>query len=369
MTLYDVAIIGAGIAGASLAAKLCVDRKTILIEAEEQAGYHATGRSAAFWSETYGGPDIQPLTKASYAFLNRPPKDFSETGFLKSRGALYLGTAGDRAAADRMQSEFIACGVRLTMVDPSQIASLVSGIKPQWPVGLLESDCCDIDVGALHQAYLRMAKRLGSHLAVRAPVEELQWTQGYWDIRTRKGSFKARIIVNAAGAWADNVAMMAGLSPLGIRPYRRTIVQLKVDPPASANLPLVVGLDGSFYFKPDVGGRLWLSPHDEVASAPCDAAPEEIDIARAIARLEDVVDWRVGRVEHVWAGLRSFAPDRLPVIGFSDAHPAFFWLAGQGGFGIQTAPAIASLAASLLTQGEMDLKDIDPHLYTPHRFL
>jgi D-arginine dehydrogenase len=173
------------------------------------------------------------------------------------------------------------------------------------------------------------------------------------------------VLVDAAGAWADPVALLAGVKPLGIAPLRRTMVQLRVAPSAPADLPLVLDLAETFYFKPEAG-RLWLSPHDETPSAPCDAAPEEIDVATAIARVEEVIDWRVERVEHRWAGLRSFAPDRLPVYGFAPGDPAFFWFAGQGGFGIQTAPAAADLAARLLLGDAPGA--IDPAAYAPGRF-
>ena len=173
------------------------------------------------------------------------------------------------------------------------------------------------------------------------------------------------ILVDAAGAWADGVARIAGAQPLGIAPFRRTIAQLRVSPPVPADLPLVLDIGENFYFKPE-GGRLWLSPHDETPSLPCDAAPDELDVATAIARLEDVVDWRVDRVEHKWAGLRSFAPDRLPVFGFDRHVPGFFWFAGQGGFGIQTAPASARLAARLISGSAGG--EIDPAAYSPARF-
>ena len=171
--------------------------------------------------------------------------------------------------------------------------------------------------------------------------------------------------MNAAGAWADPVAELAGIQPLGIEPFRRTVAQLRTAPSVPASLPLVLDLHEKFYFKPE-SGRLWLSPHDETPTPPCDAAPEELDIALAIDRFEQVVDWRVERVEHRWAGLRSFAPDRLLVYGFDPAEPGFFWFAGQGGFGIQTAPAAAALAAGLLLGAPGGA--IDPAPYAPARF-
>ena len=205
-----------------------------------------------------------------------------------------------------------------------------------------------------------MEPRCRARLA-SAEANSLGWTLHLEDGR----ELHSAILVNAAGAWADSVAECAGLRPLGIAPLRRTVAQLRVDPVAPESLPLVLDVAGQFYFKPETG-RIWLSPHDETPSPPCDAAPEEIDVATAIARMEEVVDWRIEHVEHRWAGLRSFAPDRLPVYGFDPANPRFFWFAGQGGFGIQTAPAAASLAAKMLL-GEQG-GEIDPGRYSPHRF-
>jgi D-arginine dehydrogenase len=368
MSRYDVAIIGAGIAGASLAAQLAEHRKVLLLEGEDQPGYHSTGRSAAFWSETYGGPDIQPLTTASYPFLANPPASFAETGFLVPRGALHLGQVHDIDIAQHMAADFAASGVRLDRLDTAQIDRWLQGRKTGWEVALWEPDCCDIDVARLHQAYLRAARQAGANIVMRAMVTGMSWRAGHWTIQTPQGDFDASVIVNAAGAWADQIAVLAGLQPIAIQPFRRTMVQLQVEPGAPAALPLVVALDGSFYFKPEAGGRIWLSPHDEIASAACDVAPEEVDIAMAIARFEEVVDWQVQRVERKWAGLRSFAADRLPVIGFSSEHGGFFWLAGQGGFGIQTAPAVANLAAALLTEKVEPGSGIDPQRYSPARF-
>lgn len=366
MTGYDVAIIGAGIAGASLAAEIGDARSVLLIEAEAFPGYHSTGRSAAFWSETYGGPAIQPLTTASYDFLATPPAEFSQQGFLAPRGALHIGTSGSRAEADAMLSDFADGAVRIAALEACQIERYLAGRRNGWDIALWEPECCDIDVAGLHQAYLRAAKRKGSHLACRAGVRALDYRDGRWQIETQAGQYEAGILVNAAGAWADRIAQLAGMAALDIQPYRRTVLQIEITPAAPPDLPLVVGLDGSFYFKPDVGGRLWLSPHDEIATPPCDAAPEELEIAMAIARFEEVVDWKIERIERKWAGLRSFAPDRKPVIGRDPAHDGFFWLAGQGGFGIQTAPAAARLAADLLLG-----RTADPRLsslaYAPDR--
>jgi D-arginine dehydrogenase len=351
----DVAIVGAGIAGASLAAELAPHASVLLIEAEDHPGYHSTGRSAAFWSESYGGPLVQPLTSASGAFL-------AERGFLRPRGALHIAEASGRAALEAMERQFAGTRVRLERVaDP---AARVPGLRPGWDAALWEPSCADIDVAALHGFYLAAAKRSGARLVAGTRVGRAERRGGLWRIGE---GIEAAVLVDAAGAWADEVAAAAGVAPLGIRPYRRTIVQLRVAPPVPADLPLVIDAEGRFYFKPEAGGRLWLSPHDETACEACDCAPEEIDVAIAIDRLERAVDWRIERVERSWAGLRSFAPDRLPVYGFDRAAEGFFWFAGQGGFGIQTAPAAARLGAALLLGREAE-PGLDSAHYAPGRF-
>ncbi|WP_085217179.1 NAD(P)/FAD-dependent oxidoreductase [Allosphingosinicella indica] len=367
---YDIAVLGAGIAGASIAAEIAPYASVVLIEAESQPGYHATGRSAAFWSETYGGPAVQPLTSASGPFLAQPPGDFADRPFLSERRELHLARdAAGRAALDGFESQFAGSGVALDRLDRSAVAGLVPGLRSDWTDGVLEPSCTDIDAAALHVAYLRAARASGAALMTDARVEAAQRVSDGWGIDTRAGPVEAGIIVNAAGAWADAVASASGVRPLGLKPYRRTMVQLRVDPPAPEDMPLVIDALGTFYFKPETGGRLWLSPHDETPCDPCDAAAEEIDVATAIARLQEVVDWRVERVEHSWAGLRTFAPDRLPVYGFAPDAADFFWFAGQGGFGIQTAPAAAKLAAALLLGRAPDamVAAIDPAPYAPGR--
>lgn len=367
MSDFDIAIIGAGIAGASLAAEISADKKVLLLESEALPGYHSTGRSAAFWDESYGGPAVQPLTTASGPFLAHPPSDFHVGPLMHQRGALHLGTDVHDQLADALLSDFAESGVRFDRLDRTGIEAHVPRLLPSWTSGLWEPDCCDIDVGALHGSYLRQAKRHEVVLRCNSRLQSAQWKAGCWHLSAGGASITADVIVNAAGAWADEVAKLTQVKPLGIQPYRRTIVQLAVSPLAPANLPLVIGLDGSFYFKPDSGGTLWLSPHDETPTPACDTAPEELDVALAIDRLQEVVDWKIRRVEHKWAGLRSFAPDRKPVIGPDPAIPSFFWLAGQGGFGIQTAPAAAKLAASMLCETVAPPTNVEASAYLPDR--
>ncbi|MBU2586661.1 MAG: FAD-binding oxidoreductase [Alphaproteobacteria bacterium] len=363
MTIYDFAVIGAGMAGASIAAELAPHARVLLIEAEDAPGYHATGRSAAFREECYGGPGVVPLTLASGGYLE-------EHGFLTPRGALYVGRGEDRPAMDAFFTTFAGTGVTIERLSSATLADKVPHIRPDWSEALYQPACADIDVAGLHQHYLGAARRHGVQVVCRARVAGIDRHDGVSTITSEGGEeWRAATVVNAAGAWVDDVARIAGVRPIGISPLRRTVAVLRVAPHAPADLPLVLDINGGFYFKPD-NGRLWLSPHDEVPSDPCDAAPEEIDVAIAIDQFQQVTDWRIEAVERRWAGLRSFAPDRLPVYGVDPGQPGFFWFAGQGGFGIQTAPAAARLGAQLLLGQGADAMTarIDPAMYAPGRF-
>ena len=360
---YDIAIVGAGMAGASLAAELTPHVSVLVLESEAQPGYHSTGRSAAFWEESYGGPQVYPLTAASEAFLR-------DGGFLSPRGALNIGREDDRAKLEAFVAKFQAAGVRIELLDRAGIAARVPGLWNDWTCGAWEPACADIDVAGVHAHYLAAARRGGARIECNATLEHAEREGAGWRLKSTRGAeFRAGVLVDAAGAWADGVARIAGAAPLGIAPKRRTVAQLRTDPAPPRDLPLVLDINEEFYFKPD-GARLWLSPHDEEPTEPCDAAPEELAVAQAIERFERVVDWRIAAVERRWAGLRSFAPDRLPVYGFDPALPGFFWFAGQGGFGIQTAPAAARLGAQLLLglpAVEVTAR-IDRTLYSPARF-
>lgn len=362
-TKYDIAVVGAGIAGASIAAELGPHASVVLLEAEDRPGYHSTGRSAAFWAETYGGPLVQPLTTASGPWL-------ADHGFLGERGGLTIAREGQQRELESFLREFADAGVHVELLDKAALSALIPGLREGWDLGVSEPDCRDIDVAGVHGWYLAEARRAGVELRCRARLAGAERSGGVWRLTMTDGSeVSCDILVNAAGAWADGVAGIAGAKPLGIAPYRRTIVQLRTAPEPPPALPLVIDIAGKFYFKPE-HGRLWLSPHDETPSPPCDAAPEELDVAIAIDLFEGVVDWQVQRVEHKWAGLRSFAPDRLPVYGKDSRIPGFFWFAGQGGYGIQTAPAAARLGAQLLlnTPGDSLTAGLDRERYSAARF-
>ena len=361
MTDFDVLIIGGGIAGASLGAEIAGKLRTGIVEAETHCGYHSTGRSAAFWLESYGGPIVAELSGASHSFLDSPPSDFADRTFLRRRGALHVTQGNLPDLPDTVETR---------VVERLELEGLVPGIRPGWDRALLESGCSDIDVAALHAAYLRRFKILGGAIRTDARLMAGRFENGRWSLQFAGGeTISAAVIVNAAGAWADPVAGSCGISPIGISPKRRTMVQLRVGRSGLRDLPQVIDADESFYFKGDSDRSIWLSPHDEIETDPCDAAPEEIDVATAIDRFEKVVDWPIEAVERSWAGLRSFAADRIPVYGFDSTSPAFFWCAGQGGFGIQTAPAAARLAASLLLRDEphSSIAHIDTALFSPSR--
>lgn len=367
---YDVAIIGAGMAGASLAAALAPRLRVLILEAEDHPGYHATGRSAAFWTETYGGAGVQPLTSASGPFLAAPPQTFSDRSFLRPRGALMIGQAEQAGLADAFLAAFAGSGVDLIRVEGAALTRHLPGLRPDWQIGIVEASNADIDVAALHQAYMRSARRAGADLVTRAPVTHLARGASGWTLRAGAGVYQAGRVVNAAGAWATSVARMAGARDIAIAPKKRTMVQVRLGRAIDPGLPLVIDLAGRFYFKPEGTHRVWISPHDETPSVPCDAAPDEEDVARAIARFDAVMDWPIAAVERSWAGLRSFAPDRAPVFGADPDCPGFFWCAGQGGAGIQTAPAIAALLSALILDEPpaAPYARVDVACYAPGRF-
>ena len=363
MTDFDIVIVGGGIAGASLGAEVSRERRTLIIEGEDQCGYHSTGRSAAFYLESYGGAEVAKLSSASQDFLSDPPPDFSEHGFLRLRGDLHL---------TRWELPELPAQIETRVVERAELERLVPGIRPEWRRALFEPGCADIDVAALHAAYLRQFRFSGGELRTRARLGSAAPRGGAWEVRLEDGTtFSAAIIVNAAGAWADVVASACGVARLRMEPKRRTMVQLRVGQGGLRDLPLVDDARGTFYFKGEGDNTIWLSPHDEIETDPCDAAAEEIDVATAIDRFEQVVDWRIERVERSWAGLRTFAPDRLPVYGFDPNSPRFFWCAGQGGFGIQTSPAAAKFAVAQLLGSSPDstIAHIDPAVFSPKRFV
>ena len=357
---FDVIIVGGGIAGASLGAAIGCRRRTLIIEAEEQCGYHTTGRSAAFWLAHYGGPEVMPLTLASGPMLEQGWPT-GERSWLRRRGCITLA----RNTMDLREALAVnSADTPLSELKRPELEKRIPGLCVGWNSGVDDPSCADIDVAGLHQACLAQFRRSGGRILCSTPLESAHRSSDGWIIDAGSDQLRTKVIVNAAGAWADDVARRCGVPPLGIKPLRRTVVQLRIGRSGLRDLPLINDALERFYFKGESDNRVWVSPHDETASDPCDAGADELDVATAIDRFESVVDWPVEAVERSWAGLRSFAPDRLPVFGF-DSNAGFFWCAGQGGFGIQTSAAAASLCSAVLL-GESPALDARP--FSPLRF-
>ncbi|HLN49765.1 MAG TPA: FAD-binding oxidoreductase [Steroidobacteraceae bacterium] len=347
MSHTDIVVIGAGIAGASVAAHLAETQRVILTEREDRPGYHSTGRSAALFTEIYGSAPIRALTRASRAFLFAPPPSFSESALTRPRGCLYIATDGQLESLREFAAlPDIAPATRA--ISTADARNLCPVLRADYLAGaLLEPDSSDIDVHALHHGYLRLFKSRNGRVLNNAPVHALERAGGGWTVRAGAETLTARIIVNAAGAWADEIAALAGIARIGLVPFRRTAVLIDPPPGMTVNSwPFVNDIDEQFYFKPE-GGSLFLSPADETPAEPCDAQPEEWDVATAVDRVQSATTLQIDRLKARWAGLRTFAADRRPVVGFSHEAEGFFWLAGQGGYGIQTAPALSRAAAAL----------------------
>jgi D-arginine dehydrogenase len=350
----DVAIVGGGIAGASLAAHLSAERSVALLEREDQPGYHASGRSAALFSETYGNAVVRALSVGSRSFLVTPPEGFSDHPLLTPRGALHVGGPTHDAHLARMLEEVGRLAPSTRRVSRDEALALVPVLRPdRIASGVYEPDAMDIDTNALLAGFLRVAKGRGARVVTGAQVAAAAFDGTRWRIETGAGEVRAAILVDAAGAWADELAGLAGAEPLGLTPLRRTAFVFEPPPGVAVERwPIVIGADEDVYFKPDAGLILG-SPADETPSPPTDAQAEELDVAIAVERIQEIADLPVRRIVRRWAGLRTFAPDKTPVAGFDPDLPGFFWLAGQGGYGFQTAPALSWSAASLILRGAL----------------
>jgi D-arginine dehydrogenase len=352
MSVTDVVIVGGGIAGASLGYRLAGRRRVVILEAEDQPGYHSTGRSAALYTTTYGNPIIRALTIQSGAFLLSPPAGFAETPILSPRPVLWIGRPDQAASLERALAEAQASDEQARACSVEDALTLCPALDPGYVAGaILEPGGYDIDVNALHQGYLRGFRRAGGEVVNAARASRIERDGGGWRVEAGGRSFSCGVVVNAAGAWADEVAALAGLAPAGLTPKRRTA--LTFDPPPTDGLaawPCVIDADEAFYFKPDAG-RILASPADETPSPPCDAQPEDLDVAITVDRIETATTLQVARIASKWAGLRTFAPDKTPVVGMDPDAPGFFWLAGQGGYGIMTSPALGATAAALILEG------------------
>jgi len=349
MDTSDIAIIGGGMAGASAGYFLADDASVLLLERETQPGYHTTGRSAALLFEGYGNAVIRAITRAGRPFLENPPEGFADDPLLTPRGGLVVATEDQAALLDTAQSESETTGVAVEMLAGEALFRVAPFLNRELIIrGLHEPGAMDMDVNAMLQGFLRGLRAKGGRVQTDAEVLSMGRVGDTWRIETKAGAVEAPIVVNAAGAWADEIAALAGARRVGLVPKRRTAFTF--DPPAGMAIdawPLTVGADESWYIKPDAG-RIFGSPADETPSAPCDAQPEELDLAIAADRIMTHTTLEIRRFASSWAGLRSFVADKSPVVGFDPAAPGFFWLAGQGGYGIQTSPGMGRLTASLI---------------------
>ncbi|MGB1272426.1 MAG: NAD(P)/FAD-dependent oxidoreductase, partial [Endozoicomonas sp.] len=321
----DIIIIGAGIAGAGLAAMLDARLKVIILEAEEYPGYHSTGRSAAVLIQNYGNPVIRQLTRLSRPYLESPPQELSQRSLLHRRGCLFLGTETTCSDID----ELLKQAEGLVEVSIETALELIPALKQEKILkATYEASASDIDVAALHQGWLAMAKARGVILQLRQPVSRIEKTGKSWLVTTASEAFSAPIIVNASGAWADTIASMAGIRALGITPKRRTIAVMPAPSTYTINnWPMFGNINNTWYGKPETG-RLLVSPADEDPVAPQDVHVDDRVLAEGLYRFEQAVNFPVARVERSWAGLRCFAPDETPVVGFAPEAEGFFWLAG-----------------------------------------
>ncbi|MFO1163221.1 MAG: FAD-binding oxidoreductase [Reyranellaceae bacterium] len=349
MQHFDFAVVGAGIAGVSVAYHLAPHASVVILEREHVAAYHTTGRSAALHSETYGSAEIRAITVVSGRFYRKPPVGFTDHPLLTPRGALIAGRAEQQAATQKAAAEYARLVPSVRWLEPAEALSRQPLLKPAAAAGgAIFEEAEDMDVAAIHGGFLKGARAAGAMLRLEAEVTHLERKDGRWTIRLRDGEgVSAANIVNASGAWADVLGGLAGAAPVALVPKRRTAFTF--DAPHGldlARMPMAIDFDESWYIKPEVGQFLG-SPADETPSPPCDAQPEEMDIAIAVDRIETSTSLQIRRIKNKWAGLRSFVADKNLVVGYDPAVEGFFWLAGQGGYGIQTGEAAGRLAANL----------------------
>ena len=330
-------------AGLSVGAGLAAHRSVVLLEREAHFAYHSTGRSAALFAECYGNATVRALTRASRSFYLASQ---SPLPFTQPRGSLYVADTTQGASLNVLQTELSTAYKRISILDPDAALRLCPMLRPGSLSGALyDPDARDIDVAAVVDYFARRFRASGGRQCRDAAVTALERTHDGWHIRAAGLEFSADVVVNSAGAWADEVARLGEVAPLGLQPCRRTAVRVNAAPWSVGAWPFVVDTDEQWYFRADAGALL-LSPADETPSEPCDAQPDDYDVALAIERVEAATQLVVERPLSTWAGLRTFMPDRTPVAGFDAAARGFYWLAGQGGYGIQTAPALAELAVA-----------------------
>jgi D-arginine dehydrogenase len=373
MQTFDVAIIGGGIAGISLAYFLSPYRSVVVLERETALGYHSTGRSAAEFVLRYNADEVCTLATIAKDFFDSPPNGFSDIPLLKQRGGVMIANAEKASRLEEILRAELAFTPELEPLDEEELLRRAPILKPGYAaVAFYDPNFWDIEVESLLQGYVKGARRNGAEIRERHDVVSARHDGSAWTIETSSGAVQAKTVVNAAGGWADPMAEIFAVKSLGIIPHRRTAVTVDLPEGIDASsLPEINEIDEDFYMKPDAG-RLLASPADATPCEPGDVQPEELDIAWAAHYIEEATTVPVRRIAKSWAGMRSFSPDRLPVIGFAPEHPDFFWLAGQGGYGILTSPALGALAASLLTGGPLPegfrAQALDPQKFSPLRF-
>ena len=373
MRAADILVIGGGIAGARAAYELAAAAKVILLERETHCGYHATGRSAASFTENYGTAVVRRLAMAGRSFFETPPEGFAEHPLVRPRGMITIARTDQIDALDEEFARAQRFLPSMRRMDVEEALSLVPVLRADYLAGaIFEPDSRDIDVHGLHQGYLKALKARGGVIVTDAEVEAIERNGGRWSVRTRAGDFTAAKLVNAAGAWADEIARRAGAQPVGLTPRRRTAFTINAPAGAAiADWPLVNDVGAAFYFKPDAG-QLLVSPADAAPSPPTDAQADEYELALGIDRLERATSIPVRKINRKWAGLRTFAGDGNPVVGEDPLIRGFFWLAGQGGYGFKTAPALSRIIAGLILTGALPEEATDRGLtaeeISPGRF-
>ena len=345
----DFLVIGAGIAGASIAAALVRHGSVLVLEAEDQPGYHTTRRSASMHFECHGQPAMRAMIRCSRQFLESPPDWMDTESFLSALGVLLIARADQVSALEDFARTMFDDSAQILRGGETLARERHAGLRGGYVAECLwHPHAAEIDVHALLRTYLRAARRRGAELRNSERVVALARTGAHWSVRTNRSRYHAAVLINAAGAWANEIGRLAGAPPINLIPRRRSVCLVPAGEATVAGWPMVGDVEQQFYFKPE-GENLLLSPSEETPVAPGDAHADELAIARAVAGLEASTDVRVTtKITRQWAGLRSFVTDRLPVVGYDTRAEGFFWLAGQGGDGIQTAPAISRLAAALI---------------------
>ena len=364
--MTDVLVIGGGIAGISAAAECArAGANVTVLESEPRIGYHATGRSAAIFIRNYGNATLRALNAVAEPIFEQPG-EISETPILSPRGELMIASEAELPVLDA----YLDGAVGVERLTGKEAAEIVPILRPERIAGaMIERDARGIDVDLLLQGYARMLRARGGRIVTGAAVQALRHVAGQWHVETAQGTFSAPVIVNAAGAWADEIAALAGLPRLGLQPYRRSAAIIPApEGHATEHWPIFGSIAETWYAKPEAG-KLMVSPADEDPVDPHDAWPEDMVLAEGLHRFEQAVTHEVTRLEHSWAGLRTFAPDRTPVAGFDPRRQGFFWLAGQGGYGVQTAPALSQLSAALLTGGTPALAAASRAALAPDRLI